>query len=61
MAKVTMRFQISGTRDGLDWPAPGDIIDVPADEADSLVAQGLAEPVKPAAKAKGRPPGPADD
>ncbi len=61
MAKVTMNFQISGSRDGVDWPAPGDTIDVPPDEADSLVAQGLAEPVKPAAKAKSRPPGLADD
>jgi len=60
MAKVTMKFQISGTRDGLDWPAPGDTIDVPADEAAALVAQGVADPVEPA-RAKGRPAAPAGD
>lgn len=40
---VTMLCQISGTRDGVDWPAPGETIDVPDDEAASLVANGLAK------------------
>lgn len=39
---VTMRVQISGTRDGQDWPAPGASIDVPDDEAAQLLALGLA-------------------
>lgn len=54
MAKVKMKFQITGTRDGVDWPSPGETIDVPADEAASLVAQGVAEPVEPG-RAKSRP------
>ncbi len=40
---VTMRRQISGTRDGVDWPAPGGTIDVPEDEAAQLIALGHAE------------------
>lgn len=49
---VKMRAQISGTRDGADWPAPGDTIDVTDDEAAMLVANGLGEIVddKPAAR-----------
>jgi len=52
MAKVKMKFQITGTRDGLDWPAAGDTIDVPADEADDLVRAGVAEKVTAAAAKK---------
>lgn len=40
---ITMLRQISGTRDGVDWPAPGDTIDVPDDEAMSLIELGHAE------------------
>lgn len=40
---VTMLRHISGTRDGVDWPAPGESIDVPDDEAQGLIANGLAK------------------
>lgn len=40
--KVKMLFQISGTRNGVDWPAPGETVDLPDDEAAELVAQGQA-------------------
>lgn len=40
---VTMTRHISGTRDGVDWPAPGESIDVPDEEAASLIANGLAK------------------
>jgi hypothetical protein len=40
--KVTMRVQMSGTRDGVDWPAPGESISLPDDEAAQLLAQGMA-------------------
>lgn len=39
---VTMLRQISGTHDGVDWPAPGESLDVPDDEAAGLIANGLA-------------------
>ena len=41
-----MRVQISGTRNGDPWPTPPAEIDVPAEEAQSLIAAGLAEPSK---------------
>ncbi|MEZ5409578.1 MAG: hypothetical protein R2761_16230 [Acidimicrobiales bacterium] len=40
---VTMLRKVSGTRDGVDWPDPGDSIDVPADEAELLIGNGLAK------------------
>jgi hypothetical protein len=47
--KVRMIGQISGTRDGKDWPAPGGEITLPDDEANALIANGLA--VDPSARA----------
>lgn len=43
--KVKMRGAISGTRNGEPWPAIGGVVDLPADEAAVLCAQGMAEPV----------------
>lgn len=40
--KVIMQARISGTRDGEDWPAPGESIDLPDDEAVQLLATGQA-------------------
>lgn len=63
--KVQMIGTVSGTRDGLDWPKPGQTIDLPADEAAQLIANKLARPAKdapreeradaPAAKVEKRP------
>ncbi|MBT2594737.1 hypothetical protein [Arthrobacter sp. ISL-72] len=39
---VRLVGKISGTRDGEDWPAPGQTIDLPEDEASQLLASGLA-------------------
>lgn len=36
-----MKAAISGTRDGVDWPRPGGSIDLPDDEARSMIASGL--------------------
>lgn len=41
--KVRMKVTISGTRDGQPWPARGAVVDLPAAEAEHLVAAGLAE------------------
>lgn len=51
--RVTMKARIAGTRNGEDWPAPGEQIDLPRDEAELLVANGLAvaDETKPAKKA----------
>ena len=37
-----MRARITGTRNGVEWPAPGEPVDLPQDEAELLVANGLA-------------------
>lgn len=50
--KVRMKRQISGTRDGVDWPAPGCDLVVPDDEGASLCALGMAEPVAEPARAE---------
>ena len=43
--KVRMKVAVSGTRNGQDWPAKGEEIDLPDGEAADLCAAGLAEPV----------------
>ena len=43
--KVRMVGRISGTRDGEEWPAPGEVVALPDGEAVDLCAAGLAEPV----------------
>ncbi|MHA7275362.1 hypothetical protein ACX80O_02345 [Arthrobacter sp. Hz1] len=40
--KVRMVARISGTRDGKDWPAPGESISLPEEEALALLANGMA-------------------
>lgn len=42
MTKVTMQVQVGGFRNGERWPPRGSSIDVPAAEADQLVANGYA-------------------
>jgi len=43
--KVQMRAQISGTINGAEWPAIGDVLEVPDDEGARLCASGQAVPV----------------
>jgi len=40
-----MRIQIVGTRDGVAWPAPGEVKELPDHEGARLCARGFAEPV----------------
>lgn len=44
---VTMKARISGTRNGQDWPAPGEQIDLPEAEARAMEALGAVEIPKP--------------
>lgn len=46
--KLQMKVQVSGTRNGEDWPAPGDVVEVPDEEAVLLLNGGLAETVESA-------------
>ena len=48
MKTVTISRQISGTRNGQRWPAPGQPVDLPDGEADGLVALGMATAASPA-------------
>jgi len=43
--KVTMKVDVTGTRDGQPWPARGETLDVPDDEARELIHAGIADPV----------------
>lgn len=40
--RVTMKDEVSGTREGQPWPKPGEDADVPRDEALSLIGSGIA-------------------
>lgn len=42
---VRMRGDISGSRNGQDWPRKGGTIDLPDDEARALIANRMAEEV----------------
>lgn len=64
--KVRMKTQITGSRNGVRWPAAGGEVDLPDNEAADLCAAGLAEPMvedrvekavpsKRAEKRRGRP------
>lgn len=44
--KVQMKIGISGTRNGVDWPAIGGVVDVTKGEAERLIANGFAVPVE---------------
>lgn len=43
---VKMRTLISGPRDGQQWPGIGEVIDLPDDEAATLVHHHMAEAVE---------------
>lgn len=40
--RVRLTTDVSGTRDGLAWPAAGSVIDLPDDEARGMVSGGAA-------------------
>lgn len=58
MPKYTMRVAISGTRNGADWPKPGEVVDLPEVEAADYLAAGFVEAavVETAPKASSRKP-----
>jgi hypothetical protein len=43
--KIRLKVDISGTRDGKDWPRRGETMVLPDDEAAALCAADMAEPV----------------
>jgi len=51
--RVEMTAHISGTRDGKEWPRPGESVTLPDGEALALVAAGHAKPVDTAPPVEG--------
>lgn len=43
--KVRMKVDVSGTRNGRDWPRRGEIADLPNAEAVDMINAGMADPV----------------
>ncbi len=50
--RIRVKAVISGTRNGLDWPAVGEELDVPGEEGAQLCASGAADPVATEAPAE---------
>lgn len=44
VTRVVMLAHISGTRNGVPWPLPGQVFEVPASEARDLMHNHLAKP-----------------
>lgn len=42
---VRMRVQVSGMRNGAEWPPSGSVVELPDAEAAQYCAAGMAEPV----------------
>jgi hypothetical protein len=43
--KVRMKVDVSGGRNGVEWPRRGGTVDLPKDEAVQMCRNGMAEPV----------------
>ena len=43
--RIRMKSDVSGTRNGKDWPHRGEVADFPEDEALELIGAGMAEKV----------------
>jgi hypothetical protein len=43
--KVRLLVVLTGTRDGIDWPARGEVVDLPQSEAEHMIAVGQAAPI----------------
>lgn len=43
--RVKLLVHLTGTRNGTPWPAYGEEIELPDDEATTMIAVGMAQPV----------------
>jgi len=43
--RVKLKVQLSGTRDGVSWPAVGSVVELPEDEARDMITSGVAGPL----------------
>jgi len=53
--KVRMVARITGLRNGVEWPAPGEEMDLPDNEAETMLEVGAVELVKVAKAEKPEP------
>jgi hypothetical protein len=53
--RVKLLVHLTGTRNGVEWPGYHEEMELPDDEAASMVAAGLAEPVTKHRDAETRP------
>lgn len=53
--KVRMKFQITGTRNGVRWPLAGGVVAVSDGEGADLISEGYAVAVEPEVKAVAKP------
>jgi len=58
MTHVKLDVQISGTRNGEDWPPPGTVLDFPEAEARDLIAAGQGHEPADGESSTPRPPKP---
>lgn len=58
MTQVKLDVQISGTRNGEDWPPPGTVLDFPEAEARDLIAAGQGHAPAEGESKEPRPPKP---
>lgn len=52
--RVKLLIELSGARDGAPWPARGEEVELPDEEAALMCANGYAEPVASRRKAETR-------
>lgn len=58
--RIKLLVHLTGTRNGAEWPGYGEEIDLPADEAATMVAAGMAEPVTRHRESEKAVPAPAE-
>lgn len=43
--RVKLLVHLTGTRNNVEWPERGKEVDLPDEEAQAMISQGMAEPV----------------
>ena len=55
MPKFTVVATMSGSRDGVDWPRPGEVVDLPQVEGEDYARAGFVAPLDKVETATARP------
>ncbi len=54
--RIKLLAEITGTRNGVPWPKRGEEVDLPDEEATTMVAVGMAEKLDGTSKPEPEPP-----